>query len=155
MGRLVKSGARVSVLVPLLALGIGIGTGSTVLLASPAAAAPCIPGVTGQVEAVSNSDPATQAGTAVVGEVLEYIMVVSIPNGACAFSDGTVALTTPDGANHPLATGLSLSPGGSVTYDTNNNVAGDVNVASPFTYTVSGADVGKTNGDPGGSSLPA
>ena len=62
-------------------------------------------------------------------------------------------LTTPDGASHTLATGVTLTPGEQVTYSTNNNT-GDTDVDTPFTYTLNAADIGATNGDPGGIFLP-
>jgi uncharacterized repeat protein (TIGR01451 family) len=131
--------------------------GSTLAMSSPSGADPatCIPGVGEQIAAVFNDNPAMQANSALVGTVLEYIVIVSVqpaPDG-CDFSAGTLTLTTPDGVVHTLATGVTLAAGTQVTYDTNNNT-GDTNVISPFTYTVNPADIGATNGDPGGLFLP-
>ena len=102
---------------------------------------------------VFNSSPTTPANNALVGDVLEYIVTVNVAANGCAFSAGTVKLTTPNGTVHTLATGVALSPGTSVTYATNNNVGGTP-VSSPFTYTVSAADIGKTNSDPLAGIIP-
>jgi hypothetical protein len=155
MGRILDIGRRFGLCGALIALPLVAG--GTLAMSAPAGAVPatCIPGVNEQLEAVFNDDPGTQATSALVGSVLEYIVIVSTqpaPDG-CAFSNGTLTLTTPDGAVHTLATGVALAPGTSVTYDTNNNT-GDTNVITPFTYTVNAADIGATNGDPGGIFLP-
>jgi hypothetical protein len=156
MGRILEIGRRFGLCGALIALPLVAG--GTLAMASPAGAVPavtCIPGIGEQIEAVLNDDPTTQANSALVGTVLEYIVILSVqpsPDG-CAFSGGTLTLTTPDGASHTLATGVSLAPGTQVTYDTNNNT-GDTDVITPFTYTVNAADIGATNGDPGGIFLP-
>ncbi len=133
-------------------------TGVLALGQQAASATPsCSPGVGENLQAVFDSSPGTTATTVLPGDVLEYIVTVYVaaaPLG-CAFSGGTVVLTTPAGGTPiTLATGLSLSPGSSVTYATDNNVVGDTSVISPFTYTVNAADIGKTNLDPEGSFLP-
>jgi hypothetical protein len=151
MGRIFDSGRKIFLAVAMVVLPMAAGGG--VLLSSSPAGATCVPGIGEQVQAVFNATPLTQASVASPGAVLEYQVVVN--SLGCDLSAATVNFITPDGSNHVLATNVSLGAGLSLTYYTNNNVGGATPVATPFTYTVNAADIGMTNGDPGGGSLPA
>jgi uncharacterized protein (DUF2141 family) len=155
MGRIFDSGRKIGLAVALVLLPMAAG-GGILLGSTGAGAVSCVPGVGEQIQAVFNATPATQAAVASPGDVLEYQVVLSVnaaPSG-CDFSNGTLNLITPDGSIHVLATGVTVAAGTTKTFFTNNNVVGASPVNTPFTYTVNAADIGATNGDPGGAFLP-